>query len=166
MQQQREWPQGLLIQCGAAPNPRFSICEGGTCVCEPHEVVCGGPEFPACTDLENSEHCGACGNACPDDYMCEDGRCAPRPCFPHWECDGRCVNPANDNQHCGYCGNTCEVGWNCENWQCVSLCTAPHRQCVIGEDGGCDNVLNDNRHCGECGNACGVGANCVNGTCV
>ena len=59
------------------------------CICNPGEVVCGGD----CAVLDSStDHCGACGIACPEGGICVSGVCNNAAlCFPVW---------ANDSWYC------------------------------------------------------------------
>ena len=130
-------------------------------MCEPGLVDCG----EGCTALAgDSDHCGACGNACPSGVSCAVGRCDCEE--PLKSCDGLCTDPATDNDHCGMCGNACREGDICLEGACVVDCESPDQRCP-GTDGEfvCSNPQTDAVNCGLCGASCSGGAACVDGTC-
>ncbi|MFK7998256.1 MAG: hypothetical protein AB8H86_01620 [Polyangiales bacterium] len=130
-------------------------------MCEPGLVDCG----EGCTALAgDSNHCGACGNACASGVSCAVGRCDCEE--PQKSCDGLCTDPATDNDNCGMCGNACREGDICLEGACVIDCEAPDQRCPSGEDEFiCSDPQTDSMNCGVCGAACSAGAECVDGTC-
>ena len=86
-----------------------------------------------CVDLQSSRsNCGQCGNQCPDDAVCRDGRCDRDLCEN--------VDLATDPANCGRCGNVCARG-ECFNGACS--CRRDHPEdcpgacdCVPRGDGG------------------------------
>ncbi len=86
------------------------ICKGGTCACavgqtECNDICTGSLEDAgycgaSCVDLNtDSQHCGACGNACPSGQSCLNGTCKSSPC------DGLCASPnivSASNDSTGY----------------------------------------------------------------
>ncbi|MFT5353311.1 MAG: hypothetical protein ACI9KE_000509 [Polyangiales bacterium] len=130
-------------------------------MCEPGLVDCG----EGCTALAgDSDHCGACGNACPSGVSCAVGRCDCE--APGKSCDGLCTDPATDNDNCGMCGNSCREGDICLEGACVVDCESPDQRCP-GTDGEfvCSDPQTDSVNCGVCGASCSSGAECVGGTC-
>jgi len=116
---------------------------------------CGGA---LCVDLMSSpEHCGECGNACPDTAACVDGACAcPGGAFV---CDASCVDRASDPTNCGDCGTDCGELF-CFQGECSADC-GELTEC----SGACVDLLTDTNHCGTCGATCGSGTSCVDGEC-
>ena len=119
--------------------------------------TCGGA---VCVNLtSDAQHCGACGNACPEGIACVAGACA---CPGQTElCEGACVDTGSNPQHCGSCGVACDPGAVCSNGMCVASCDPGLEQC--GES--CVDTLSDPLHCGGCDMPCEVGLECVDGSC-
>jgi hypothetical protein len=108
----------------------------------------------------DTEHCGACGNACPrgsDAFhfkaACVDGECQPF-CMDGWsDCngipdDGCESDPKTDSNNCGVCGNKCAAGVACVEGKCG--CPPGQTNC----DGVCVDLQNDDGSCGTCGLKC------------
>ena len=91
---------------GCATN---SICSMGRCKPSAAPGSCSGMVCNgACVNLQSdSQNCGRCGNACPDDPN-------------EFCCRGRCVDVGRDRQNCGACGNVCLNGYKCAAGTCVS----------------------------------------------
>ena len=132
------------------------------------DVVCPGTgltfcEGVGCVNLQtNSEHCGACPNACMPGMTCVSGRCdCGASGLSYCSAVMRCLDLQTDNNNCGACGRTCTGG---------KLCTAGACRCPTGTvdcSGTCINVTaSDNANCGACGRACSGGQTCVSGTCT
>lgn len=89
-----------------------------TLMCEAPKSICSGE----CVNVqENGEHCGACGNACPEGgFWCNGGQCE---CLSadSTNCNGKCVKLQTDEANCGACGNTCGGGQKCEKGACINL---------------------------------------------
>jgi hypothetical protein len=174
------------MNCGRCGNAcgEHQVCQEGVCVgveceppCEAGEACCpvsGGD--PVCANLQiDSDHCGACGNACPAGESCSSGACTDTPCDPPdcggdpmRCCGGTCVNTDTDMENCGVCGRVCEPdeadacsGGHC---QCNSA-PACHtgQKCCPGL--GCRNILSDINNCGDCGVECETGLTCNDGAC-
>ena len=144
--------EGDLDHCGACfqecPDPSaqdadaYAECEDGQCVFQ-----CSGEDFEFCgfqedvddgeLDLEGAscvniqedlDHCGACGESCPDDPLgtvqCVDGSCEV-------ECDGDenieeceegvCVDTHSSDEHCGGCDQGCAANEICQGGHCTEL---------------------------------------------
>jgi hypothetical protein len=117
--------------------------------------TCGGA---VCLDLTTSpDHCGSCGNACPDTAVCLDGACT---CPSDLSvCDSSCVALASDPANCGSCGSSCGDLF-CLQGECSADC-GTLTEC----SGACVDLLNDDNHCGSCGTVCGPGSSCADGQC-
>jgi len=64
-----------------------------------------------CVNLDTDrENCGACGNDCADDELCQLGVCQETCDDPLILCDGVCVDPDSDPANCNSCGNVCPTG--------------------------------------------------------
>src|SRR5205823_9344137 len=74
-----------------------------------------------CGDTDNDRnHCGACGNRCGDDEICDHGRRARCGAGHHREGNScvpngpSCGDTDSDRDNCGGCGNRCEDDEVCE----------------------------------------------------
>ncbi len=136
-------------------------CDNTTC-----KATCCGD---VCRDTtSNANHCGACGNVCDSDEICQNGHCVADPylaenavCYANEKkCGGICTDVMNNNDNCGECGNVCLEGTKCHNGDCVVDCG---RQTVCNNT--CTDLLSDGENCGKCGEACDADAYCQNATC-
>jgi hypothetical protein len=120
------------------------------------------PDYPdlcpdvGCVDLSSdNDHCGSCGNACPDGTRCESGSCEAITCSGGQNpCGHGCID--------GPCGQRCAAGEMCEDGMCAPLeCGDTLTVC----DDRCVDTQNDDAHCGECNSPCGTGTTCMGGSC-
>ncbi len=182
--------------CGACGNKCLAFepihmrsrCVNGAC-----ELECMSPPWSAdwrdCNGLvddgcevdviNDSKHCGVCGNACAAGKSCIDGKCGcPDGLI---ECDGTCVDPKNDDWNCGACGKHCEppddaceempanAYYGCHEGQCGALkcdrwaadCNGDLGTKKCGSDGCEIASLTTRENCGACGNACAPGLDCM-----
>lgn len=110
-----------------------------------------------CVDLQNdARHCGACGNRCDGDEVCEEGGCV---CNGEL-CNGTCVDLATNTRHCGACGNDCPEDAICQGGAC-SCESSSELVC----DDECTRVSSDGEHCGACDVRCASGSDCRSGEC-
>jgi hypothetical protein len=111
------------------------------CLCADPLVRCDGQ----CRDLTtDSQHCGACGNACLFGRAC---------------CNGQCVDVMQSDQNCGRCGRQCGILTDCTNGICT--CPTPGQSACPDL---CTNLQTDSSNCGFCGNRCRLGP-CNAGRC-
>ncbi len=142
---------------------------------DPTDFRCSGQ----CTDDQDPQNCGACGNDCGglqclmngDEYYCG--------CPTSWpwdDCSGQCIDRTVDENNCGACGNVCDTaaGEVCFDGQCVLEDTdcggcPDEPEEMLCCDGMCMdlwNIRQDPNNCGSCGNVCTMGVElCVMGTC-
>jgi hypothetical protein len=71
-------------------------------------AACAG----ACVKIkDNLEHCGACGNRCPEvpngTPECNGDTCRVRCNSGFKDCGGACVDITSDPAHCDGCGKAC-----------------------------------------------------------
>jgi hypothetical protein len=113
----------------------------GEFCCQPEdgEVCCGGRRGKKeCALLDSSpRHCGACGNACPKDHICQNGKCVcpPTTC----DIDGVCVHSndlTDDHDNCGACGHKCASNRVCLDGECVYQCEGT----TVPEGGCCSDI--------------------------
>jgi hypothetical protein len=84
--------------------------------CEPYETRCGN----LCREIKTDRfNCGACGNACADDQICENSACKACPAG-RTRCDNACRDLQTDRFHCGACNHLCAFDKVCQNGQCVA----------------------------------------------
>lgn len=130
-------PRGFCIDlssdtsnCGACGQPcefnsnvASNACQGGTCSyqCKPDYDTCDDTG-PCMTYLQyNTNHCGACGNACVAPQGCAQGHCT---CVDYTcatvdancncvcpagqtSCGSYCADTQTDVKNCGGCGHAC-----------------------------------------------------------
>ena len=143
-------PDGLPPEQTACVRSWIEQLEGTGC------ETCGGD---ACVDLQSdAQHCGECGNACPDSLPCEAGACA----CPDGQqlCDDACVDTQSDPQHCGGCSSPCAPNQVCSQGGCANDC-GQLSEC----NGACVDLDSNPDHCGECDNPCAQGSVCMTGSC-
>lgn len=76
--------------------PQGLVCRAGGCACPPDQRAC----FNQCVPIESdSRNCGACGNICPTNRVCNAGRC----CQPD---GGSCVDAGTASCNPAFCPNT------------------------------------------------------------
>ena len=171
-------PRVDAANCGACGTACESgVCAGGTCVTPDADVVCDGTTvactnawgqgLPACTSPSRDKwNCGACGNVCGEDLVCDHGECSCEP--GTGECGaGACQDLLADEANCGECGNVCGGDTpNCDKGVCVGSCLSVS----LTECGDtCVDLDWTSGHCGSCDNACGNGfgsTTCAAGSCI
>jgi hypothetical protein len=158
-----------MAQFGCLPG-RGLCCPSGACAHLLNDTdncgACGNacpPGYSCCSgvckDLRNDvANCGTCGNGCPPGRICANGACVCPTGLT--DCGGVCTDLSNDSQNCGACGNGCPPGRICANGACV--CPTGLTDC----GGVCTDLSNDSQNCGACGNQCRGGKKCQSGTCV
>lgn len=151
---------------GGNSNPGGGGAQNGEVTCALGTNLCGDACVIFTTD---SDHCGACDNACDDGEVCSGGECALTCTEPFELCGAECADTASDAAHCGDCGTECPEIINgvpgCSESECgLGACDDGYAQC--DGDEGCDtHVSEDPANCGICGTACGEGEICVAGQC-
>jgi hypothetical protein len=140
---------GQVETTGSGSSSESSSSTGPAC--EEGRTPCDG----ACIDLEtNPMHCGACGNALPDDVQCVDGE--PACTLQGLDyCDGVCIDVLNDDENCGDCGADCGE-FNCMGNGCCHVidAAAEPRSCAqicadAGMTCGCPESISIS-YMGEC----------------
>ena len=116
-----------------------------------------------CVDLNtNPEHCGSCGNICPEGENCEDGVCVSCPEGLE-KCDNDCVDLNTNPEHCGSCGNICPDNERCVGGECKIIpCPDGQKQC--GDK--CVDLKSDSENCGKCNHLCLEQQRCQDGVCT
>lgn len=156
------WAPAALLAAPSCTEPRRTQ----------HDAPCSFPAASCdgrCVDLSTDpEHCGACGEPCPDGMMCVGGACedaasnTPPRCGPGLtDCGGTCADTRISPDHCGGCDAPCEAGRACEGGACQTSCREGFSAC--GDE--CVDLKNDPQHCGRCGRACDPGRGCDGGRC-
>ncbi len=161
-------------------------CVDGRCVlacANAFAMDCDGLVDNGCETLpSDSNHCGACGNACLDPAK----PCTRQP-DQSWACgcpDGTtlcgaqelgCVSIEGNDYNCGACFNVCNPNgsgdasapppnayYGCAGTECGHLkCADGFGNCDGNTANGCESPLQTNENCGFCGNACPSGESCL-----
>jgi len=115
-----------------------------------------------CVDLNtNPEHCGSCGNICPDNERCVGGECKIIPCPDgQKQCGDKCVDLKSDSENCGKCNHLCLEQQRCQD----GVCTCPDGQIKCGNM--CVDPKSDSENCGKCNHLCLEQQRCQNGVCT
>ena len=88
-------------------------------LCDEGLTQCG----EACVDTQSDvDHCGGCGNACPEDAGCAAGTCVAICEDGLKSCDGLCVDVLTDGNNCGHCGFACPDSAPCTEGVCLGPC--------------------------------------------
>jgi hypothetical protein len=128
--------------------------------CREGQTVCSGSCVTLATD---PLHCGACGEECRADRVCDEGKCSSGCGSNLTNCSGSCVNLQSDAEYCGSCGTACAADQTCTLGVCVaSLCQGSLTRCGAL----CVDTTQDPRNCGECDKGCGPRQRCQDSTCV
>lgn len=101
-----------------------------------------------------------------------DGGVEAGKCGAQTECDGGCVDTANDPKNCGGCGTTCDTGdagAPPDGGTITAICTAGKCGLQCGGiltlcQGSCVDTSSDPKNCGGCGTVCDAGS-CSNKIC-
>ena len=136
---------------------------GATSSCPSGQELCG----TACINVATSaNNCGACGQACPAGFSCQDRLCR---CSQADQCGSGNSVECSGTGRCGCAGNSCEVGETCTgnggNVSCScnggDACDKDRLCCPAG----CVNPASDEDNCGACGHKCASGQTCNKGQC-
>lgn len=151
----------VAFACGGGsdePEVAYTTISGVPCI--DGAVACGD----TCAQLASSaEHCGACGNICPPDAICDLGRCRPamEGCSAALSlCGTGCVDLQSADEHCGGCDAACAPEADCAAGACV--CPGALTACGAA----CVDTLSDSANCGACGQACVDTQTCEGGSCA
>lgn len=152
----------LVVGAVAACQPVDSDAEDD---CLATEDLCDD----VCVNLDtDDDNCGACGEECDADEVCEDGACELDCASGEEECSGECVDLDTDEENCGDCGDDCAAGEACDDGICVLQCGgATPTLCLNGTlPDGCYDSQTDDDHCGAtCIDCSGTTPNCALGVC-
>jgi len=101
-----------------------AACNQGVCeigACDTGWGNCDSNDQNGCeTDVrENTNHCGACGNACQPGQVCTAGACADECPAGQTKCEDVCADLQTSELHCGACDNACNPGEECRAGVCV-----------------------------------------------
>lgn len=161
----------LAAACGGRSDSQAyisSTIDSGSVICPTSRPdVCDAE----CVDTKSdSDHCGACGERCDDNEMCEDGVCTPVCANGRTLCGGACVDTDSSEDHCGGCasgpgprGQRCGPGEVCREGSCESNCSGARPLLC---DGSCVNPNTNRQNCGRCGARCADDEDCVDGACT
>lgn len=161
--------------CGVACEQN-QICTDSQCGCVEGWGDCNETEGCETNLLSNEEHCGACGNTCPEmNGQCIGGFCSCAAGFtgceenvPTLVCD---VDLFNSQENCGGCGISCtelDDNLTCSNAACScdgSFCGEGENCCQISGMIQCVDTMTV-ANCGGCGITCQVGESCDGGACA
>jgi hypothetical protein len=123
----------------------------------------------------NRNNCGSCGNVCPAEQICTNGRCTVRTVQKRTCAAGQtlcsgliCTDTSSDTKNCGSCGHACAANRECLNGVCTAVATQANPCIAMGKtkcSGSCVDTMSDPLNCGGCGNQCSPGEPCTDGGC-
>lgn len=169
----------------AGPDAGFDARSDDGAACVPAPEACDGADddcdgrVDEAFDLSSDpDHCGACGNECPETggtAGCSDGACVIECDTDRADCDEDpstgCETDLGSPSSCGACGNECPSSLPVclrkdGSFQCAPECVEP----LVACDGECVDLGSNRNHCGACGDACFVDEHgiigCIAGACV
>jgi hypothetical protein len=150
----------VAFACGGSDEPDVAYTTINGVRCVDGAVACG----EVCAQLASSaEHCGACGNICASDAICDLGSCRPAAegCSGALAlCGSGCVDLQSADEHCGACGAACAPEADCA----AGACVCPGALTACGS--ACVDTLSDRANCGACGQSCVDTQSCESGSCV
>lgn len=158
----------------ACPIPANAVaeCLAGSCgySCVTPFADCDGRTENGCESntLTTPEHCGVCGQVCPEPAnavsTCSAGSCGFTCVAPFADCDGDPANGCETNTEdsltdCGACGTACVARPGatpaCVSGMCTTACMLPLADCDSNASNGCETDTSSSlMNCGSCGNAC------------
>jgi hypothetical protein len=150
----------VLVDDGPGDAAADGLVDEAGVTCREGQTVCSGSCVTLATD---PKHCGACGEECRADRVCDEGRCSSGCGGNLTNCSGSCADLQSDPDHCGSCTVACEADQTCTLGVCVaSLCQGSLTRCGAL----CVDTSQDPRNCGACGKSCGPRQRCEDSTCV
>jgi hypothetical protein len=152
---------GIGGTCASQAGCSQGECRDGRCQCAADQILCNS----GCVSYTDPNNCRGCGNVCATGTgrVCTVNGCVcdPQSAFPD-ECNGTCVNKANDRTNCGFCFNTCG--------RLDQVCNAGVCGCPAGQmdcNGSCYDTSTNQIHCGTCNHTCPPSTEvCSAGNCV
>jgi len=121
---------GERAYCTTVCDPHCPVqgwsCESSVCRCEPERELCNGADDD-CNGIadDGSSVAEHCEEQVPGS-RCSEGECV----CPSDECEGCCVELAEDPNHCGTCGTVCGVLEACDAGVCVPRsCKGDGKKC-------------------------------------
>jgi hypothetical protein len=121
------WRDGQCCTGSCPTGRRVPLRTRNRCSCG-SLATCG----TTCVDTRtDTQHCGACGHACPAGWECSGGVCG---CGGETEppdsnvticCEGAWIDGDWDDANCGACGVACDAGEACLEGGCRRSCTPP-----------------------------------------
>lgn len=114
-------------KCKGKCCPPGAKCKKGKCKCKGGKRKCG----KKCVDVQTSvDHCGACGNACPDGQACVGGECTPSPDL----CGNGTLDAGEQCDGTNLGGGTClSLGFAGGTLACAPDCTYDTSNCTQPE---------------------------------
>jgi hypothetical protein len=116
--------EGASNRCTPTTRAATMVCVTGGCAvgtCQTNYGNCDGNSANGCEVylLDNTTHCGRCGNSCSSSVTCVGTSCTARCPVGETLCGTACVDLTSDNTNCGRCGTRCSTTRECVNRLCV-----------------------------------------------
>lgn len=142
--------------CSTLPGTK---CDGGVCLCVDNtKTLIRTDKLTGCYNTDwDPACCGSDCEQCPNNYICNQGRCAIEECpMGTINCRGYCLNPIDEHvEYSDPANRVCECAKTEQNEIWCDSDNDPNNGCHAAN--GNDYTTGSPENCGSCGNKCDEG---------